>query len=103
MQLKRLKRFVAPFKNSNKRFFINSLQFYNDPELNVFFNGFKCTLLYLDLLYKSQGYQEIIEIDKKCRNTIWAKRTNSLKFIDVLVFGACYKLVKIIILTKLIS
>lgn len=71
------------------------LQFKNNSELSGFFKGFRCTLLYLDLAYKNENYNEILEMDKQLRDTIWAKQTNFSKYIDVLVFGACYKLVNI--------
>lgn len=71
------------------------LQFKNKSELSAFFKGFRCTLLYLDLAYKNEKYNEILEMDKQLRDTILAKRTNFSKYIDVLIFGACYKLVNI--------
>lgn len=47
----------------------------------------------MDLLYLSQKYDEILEIDSERRQHQWSARTNFSKFIDVLVFGAAYKLV----------
>lgn len=58
-----------------------------------FFSGFQCAHLYMDLLYENGKYEEIINVDKKLRQDLREKRTNFSKFIDVLVFGACYKLV----------
>lgn len=49
----------------------------------------------MDLAYKNKNYNEILEMDKQIRGTISAKQTNFSKYIDVLVIGACYKLVNI--------
>lgn len=68
-------------------------QLYNDPKLNIYFGGFKSTLICLDLLYNNGNYDKIIQIDKHNRQTFGEKRTMFSKFIDVLVLGACYKLV----------
>lgn len=68
-------------------------QLYNDAKLHAFFAGFKSTILCLDLLYVNGKYNEILQIDSENREKLWSKRTNFTKFIDVLVFGACYKLV----------
>lgn len=82
-------------KNCFSRIFI-TFQFYNDPKLNEFFGGFKCTLICLDLLYINGKYSEILKIDSEKRQHLWSIRTNFTKFIDVLIFGASYKLVSFI-------
>lgn len=82
-------------KNCFSSIFIN-FQFYNDPKLNEFFGGFKCTFICLDLLYINGKYSEILKIDSEKRQHLWPISTNFTKFIDVLVFGACYKLVSLI-------
>lgn len=56
--------------------------------------GFKCTWLLFDLLYKSGNFEKIIEIDMENRPKMWSNTTNFSKFLDILVFGACYKLVR---------
>lgn len=70
------------------------LQLYNDPQLCSFFAGFKSTLLCLDLLYINGKYDTIIQIDAEKRQSLWSNQSNFSKFIDVLVLGACYKLVR---------
>lgn len=70
-----------------------NLQLYTDAQLHEFFAGFKSTILLLDLLYQNGKYNDILQIDSEKRGNLWSKRTNFTKFIDVLVFGACYKLV----------
>ncbi|XP_055310231.1 pentatricopeptide repeat-containing protein 2, mitochondrial-like [Sitodiplosis mosellana] len=69
-----------------------AIELYNDPKLSEFFGGFKSTLICLDCLYVNGKYGEILKIDSKKRQHLWSTRTNFTKFIDVLVFGASYKL-----------
>ncbi|XP_031620887.1 pentatricopeptide repeat-containing protein 2, mitochondrial-like [Contarinia nasturtii] len=69
-----------------------ALDFFSDIKLSEFFAGFKCTLMLLDLLYINGQFDKIIEIDMENRSKIWSSKTNCSKFLDVLVFGACYKL-----------
>ena len=70
-------------------------QAYKNPEFEGFFDQLTSHVLLLDLLFKSGMYEEVIEVYKTTRERQYSFGKYA-KTILVPVFGALYKLVKII-------
>lgn len=66
---------------------------FNDPELDGFFNHLSSYQILMDLLFKNEKFNEIIDVYK----SIQEKQLQIAKFprgVMMLVFAACYKLVR---------
>lgn len=66
---------------------------FNDPEMDGFFNNLSSYQILMDLLFKNEKFDQIIDVYK----TIQERQLQIAKFpkgVMMLVFGACYKLVR---------
>lgn len=66
---------------------------FNDPEMDGFFNHLSSYQILMDLLFKNDKFDEILKVYK----TIQEKQLQIAKFpkgVMMLVFAACYKLVR---------
>ena len=70
----------------HQRFF----QYFNDPQLEGFFDQNSTLMIYLDLLYECQRYQDVLNEFSKMEKLL---SRSIRRHITVIVFGACYKLV----------
>jgi len=66
---------------------------FNDPEMDTFFNHLTSYQILMDLLFINEKYDTIIDVYKTIQN----KQLQIAKFpkgVMMLVFAACYKLVR---------
>lgn len=66
---------------------------YLDSELNEHFAGVISMLLYYDMMYKNGQYDKIMSLDTTATHQLRVKSGSSIRFLDALFLGACYKLV----------
>lgn len=72
---------------------------FNDPEMDGFFNHLTSYQILMDLLFVNEKYDQILDVYK----SVQEKQLQISKFpkgVMMLVFAACYKLVRIAFVYK---